>query len=84
MGQSGEAKPKTIRLRLAPEGMAALDEMRGIATRILADRPDYEGALELMLKFYRGVEQHERERVENGLRRGPAGGPRLSFPSRPP
>jgi hypothetical protein len=69
-----------IRVRLSPEGIADLDELRGAATRALGEHVDYDGALRFALGFYKTVDPQERARAETVARRGR--GPRLvSVPS---
>lgn len=71
---------ETARVRFSTSGLGSLDEIRGIATRQLGARVDYGQALDFVLRFYREVEEREKERVLAVIRREL--GPRLSFPAR--
>jgi hypothetical protein len=62
-----------VHVRLDPSGSAALDELRGIATRVLGKHATYSDAVDVALRFHRAVDQHERARVMQALKQESTG-----------
>ncbi len=59
MAQSGAL----VRIRINATSSASLDELRGVATRLLGKHASYGASIDVALRFYQAVDPRERERA---------------------
>ena len=57
-----------VRIRLNATGSASLDELRGVATRVIGKHASYGTAIDVALKFYQAVDPRERTRALNAVK----------------